>query len=141
MFVANSAKRTAALAALVGVLVAGCGGDANQAENRAQVKVLPTSYCQQDPVVGNVDFILKLKNVGPDPARDLIANLEMFDEGGDRTSSFGEALVDINVPARAPGKEIFGSATFSGAKTLTRCQVRLVGPGAPSGEVRVKVRQ
>jgi hypothetical protein len=136
------------IVALFALSLAACSGaSSNNGPERpsdggspAEVTVAGSSYCQADPVVGNIDYVLKLKNLGGKDAEGIGIKLVHRDAAGDRKAPLGDTLVDVSVPAHAT-KEVNGTSGLDEGEQVTECAVTLIGAGTDSSdEHRIGVR-
>lgn len=97
------------------------------------------SFCQQDHVLGNLDFSVELRNTGAAPATDLsVAPIRYFDDGS-KDDSVGDVMVGIRVPANGT-KMAWRSYDASPSRQLVRCTARVIAQGASDRDFRIPVR-
>jgi hypothetical protein len=98
------------------------------------------SYCQQDPLVGNVDVVVALRNSGDVAARNVsILPIRQYATGRE-VRPIGDTMVDIEVPADGKRHASFASYGVGDGELIVGCQVKIVADGVDDRERTIGVR-
>ena len=139
------------IAAIVGVVaLTSCGGqeedegDASPAAEGSEAPastadvsisyVRESSYCQHDVVVGNVDFVVYLRNDGADPVDVDVLPIRHYTDGTTNQSLLDEMTATI--PPDGRPHLVWHSYEIEPTHTLTSCEAEIT---SPAGEETVDV--
>ncbi len=118
------ARGKAALTAVLAVVAAGGCGSGSSAGADIQV-VADGSWCKQDPVVGNVDVNVKLRNDGTAAGKVEVLPVRYYDNG-DKNRSLADSMSSDDIAAGA-STEFWNSFKVDDGKTVVKCGLLIKG--------------
>lgn len=117
-------------ASVISTIVVGCAGDAPNAspstENGADIAVSYASEgsrCTHDLVVGNVDFVIYLRNDGTDPAEVRVLPIRRYTDGESNRSPLDEIYATI--PPDGKPHLVWHAYEIRPTHTLAACEARI----------------
>lgn len=115
--------------------------DAAAPKPKADIRIVKAkTYCQQDEIVGNVDVVVSLRNVGNKDASGVSVLPIREYATGREVRPIGDTMVDVEVPADGRSHRVWRSYDVGDGEVVAGCRLKIISGAFKRGDIEIPIK-